>query len=440
MKGKIVSAAFLVVFLTALQGPAFGAKNPLATNEQLFVENIASYIVRTSEVETAAQKLSQSLQNIVGTVSSENMAYLDDAVAEMVFDTAQSKLASDPNYPQFVSRSHAPHSWFGMDVPGSRQVFDNPDTIKWMANIDPTAGYVIYGKRRGTPPIDENYSLFDSTGNTLVNITGKKLVVEEDGSFTITVDSNPANGRQNHIQTTSTARLIYVRQTVTDWATQNFNRLRIERVEDGTTLPDPLTFDDLVTKSAAGLSTANFNIYNTRANAQAVNTLPAITRGGTAGTLVTQAQTYSRWALADDEALVVKVHLGGAKYFISPVYNIWQITMDYVNHTSSLNNAQAKPNPNGTYTFVISVKDPGVYNWVDTCGLHEGLLNLRWQGLPNKVPASGDVAATMKLVKLADLKSVLPATTKYVTAKERKAQLKKRAAAFARRFAENYSY
>lgn len=437
MKKRTVFATLLVLTLIALQGLKAEARNPLATNDQLYAEYLATYMIATPEVEAAKATLSTNWQALLGTVSAEQLAYLQEAVDESAFASALSVQGSDPNYPKAISTLAAPHSWHGMDVPGSRSVFDNPDTIYRSIKIDPTASYVIRGKRAQVPPVDENFSLWDASNNTISNMRGKDLVTKADGSFTITVDSNPANGRKNHIQTTSASKTIFVRNTVNDWATQRFTKLTVERIDDGTTLPDPKTFDAMVSQIAASIpSTTAINIFNTRANAQAVNTIPAITRGGSAGTLSTQAQEYSSWKIADDEALIVKVNLGGAKYLICPVYDKWLITTDYINHTQTLNNAQAVPNPNGTYTFVISVQDPGVYNWIDTVGMHEGYLNLRWQALPGKVPATGDVSATMKLVKLADLKSILPPHTKWVTKQERKQQLRERREAYAKRYAE----
>ena len=35
------------------------------------------------------------------------------------------------------------------------------------------------------------------------------------------------------------------------------------------------------------------------------------------------------------------------------------------------------PNADGTYTYVIAARDPGVHNWIDTDGLREGILTLR---------------------------------------------------------------
>jgi len=60
----------------------------------------------------------------------------------------------------------------------------------------------------------------------------------------------------------------------------------------------------------------------------------------------------------------------------------WLCSLDYLHHTASLNLSQAKPDPDGTLPLVVAPKDPGVANWLDTTGLHEGTLFVRWQKLP----------------------------------------------------------
>jgi len=109
--------------------------------------------------------------------------------------------------------------------------------------------------------------------------------------------------------------------------------------------------------------------------------------------------------------------------------------MGIMDRTGSLNKAQSEPNADGTWTYVLSNADPGVHNWVDPCGLTEGILTLRMAEFPDQRPNEG-LAASGQVVKLADLDSVLPAGTRRLTAAERAAQLADRAAAYARRLPE----
>ncbi|MCC8402524.1 DUF1214 domain-containing protein [Paraburkholderia sp. MMS20-SJTN17] len=410
----------------------------MATQDQLAAEKLAIAVAQAPAVIAAKATLKATwlaAAQATGGVSNEALTNLDEAVDETVFAYALSLASGDASAPKVVSFLAAPHNWYGMNVPGSRTTFDNPDTIYRKIPIDPASSYVLTGTVHAHKPVDFNFSLYSNTSATLSNLAGDQLSTNADGSFVINADSS-STGPGNHIQLVSGAASIFVRDTINEWGVQQFNSLAIKRVPSVSTQAQ--SADTLAATLAATLQTpaaaAQFVGYNTLGYAQPVNTLPAPSLGGTGGRLANQAATYSAFQLADDEALVVNVNLGGAKYFIAPAYGRWTITTDYINHTQTLNNAQAVPNPDGTYTFVVSPKDPGVYNWVDTVGLHQGFLNLRWQGLP-ATPAAVGPSATAQLVKLSDLGSVLPSTTKYVTAADRQAQLAARAASYASRYA-----
>jgi hypothetical protein len=54
---------------------------------------------------------------------------------------------------------------------------------------------------------------------------------------------------------------------------------------------------------------------------------------------------------------------------------------------------RARPNEDGTRTYVVSLRDPEVSNWLDADGLEEGTLLIRWQqigaaGSPGAEPSS----------------------------------------------------
>lgn len=106
-----------------------------------------------------------------------------------------------------------------------------------------------------------------------------------------------------------------------------------------------------------------------------------------------------------------------------------------MHRTGSLNKAQSAPDAEGNYTFVVSLRDPGIHNWVDPTDLHEGIITARWAEFPNGRP-DGRVALEARLVKFADLERELPAGTVRVTPEQRAAQLKKRAEGYLRRLAD----
>jgi hypothetical protein len=88
----------------------------------------------------------------------------------------------------------------------------------------------------------------------------------------------------------------------------------------------------------------------------------------------------------------------------------------------------------GRFTFVVSARDPGVHNWLETMGLHELHVSFRWQGIsPDNVKAPKIAARRVKLAALA----ALPAGIRRVTMTQRAELLVERQKTYDRRFAES---
>ena len=100
----------------------------------------------------------------------------------------------------------------------------------------------------------------------------------------------------------------------------------------------------------------------------------------------------------------------------------------------SLNNYQSKINKSGTYSYILSQKDPGVHNWLDPSGLSEGILTLRWSGFPNEVVGK-DLYVKSQLLLIEDAKKNL-SEEQYISTVEREEQLKIRAQSYAWRIEE----
>ena len=60
---------------------------------------------------------------------------------------------------------------------------------------------------------------------------------------------------------------------------------------------------------------------------------------------------------------------------------MWYISLDYINHQTSLTADQARIDPDGMMRFVISERDPGVANWLELTGRRRGYVQIRWQRL-----------------------------------------------------------
>jgi hypothetical protein len=123
---------------------------------------------------------------------------------------------------------------------------------------------------------------------------------------------------------------------------------------------------------------------------------------------------------------------GGAYYTGFQVTDPWTIAPDPIYRTSSLNKSQAAPNPDGTYTYVVSLEDPGIQNWIDTVGLRQGWLLLRWQGVPASTSGS-TLVRKVKLVLLDELEKELPPGVPKATIEARRQQVRRRIAEHALR-------
>ncbi len=404
--------------------------SPLATEEQLAAERIATQTANTLPVALMKiilrqQFLQAANQQYPGGLDEGSLAALDKAVNEYATAAAFQQQLLDSMNPTVVTQVAPPHIWFGQNVPGGRILYDNPDTIYRFMGVNGASEYEIHGQflnysDKKTLPADTSFSVLEGLAGTTSSIlTAKDLVVDEDGKFVITVSTEPADGRPNHLQLTSGSTIIAARNTLGDWTTEDPMSLSIERVGGP---PDSL-FAQLGGFAFLGPQVASNPLLTTLVSL--VPPLPymppilrgvfaaaiLVVRGGSqeskymalastdpdtglprdanevsqpssnAEFLANQLQSNGHFQLEDGQALVLKIDPGRANYFIVPTYDIWTITDDYWNKQTSLNNEQAIPNEDGTYTFVISPTDPGVTNWVDTGGLHQGAISIRFQDL-----------------------------------------------------------
>ncbi|KAJ5370890.1 uncharacterized protein N7496_006982 [Penicillium cataractarum] len=429
-------AALAVSTNAALDG------NPLATSDQETLDAFAikinqddNFTVLKAEAK-AAYKTAHGLP-----ISDEASSSIDAAIDELAFSSVQKAVNSDTYFPKVYWLDAGPRNWFGLDVPGGRYSYDNPDCIYRTIPIDSSLSYVITGYRHTPGPADVTFSLISdpNSQNTVAYLSGSDLVIDSDGSYTITVNSTSADNQTNHIQSTTSAKQLLIRNNLGNWGTQKPDNLTVELVDDNSS-ESALTEAEIILTATWNLqeSIVDYGVgaLGIKTSLNKVNTLSTPSQSSTLGTLTTQASSFGHFNLSDDEALVATVTQGDADYFVFPLTNPWMITTDPASQVS-LNNEQAVANANGTYTFVVSLEDPGVYNWLNTTGLHEGAIMVRWQGLPTSSSSSTSSTASpavdVQVVAFSDLASVLPSETRYVTAEERASLLAQRIAAYSQR-------
>jgi hypothetical protein len=135
-----------------------------------------------------------------------------------------------------------------------------------------------------------------------------------------------------------------------------------------------------------------------------VNTLTQPRR--TPGGLSTQYSSVGHYDLDPELAMIVTVPRSDAPYQGIQLGSLWYISLDYINHQTSLTTDQARTDPDGKIRFVISERDPGVANWLECTGHQRGYLQIRWQRLSRELgPQDGP---EVELVPIGELANRLP--------------------------------
>jgi len=418
----------------------------LGTAEQIARDAIAVRIFQSPAMRKAMEELERiyAKDSIAGMPDARST--LKRAVEATAMSQAVGMVNKDTDRPSVYWSVTSPHYWGDLYVPLAGVMVDNTDNIYRGIPVDGAASYEISGQLVAPGLTQETFVLHHEMSGATANQKVRNqeeeagsvflddLPLAADGSFTITVDASPSNGRANHIQTDPAVRdgYIIIRDTVSDWTRENPVALQVRRVSGPPVKPPP-TEAELAERAAARtltvgaywLAWAHKVFYDKPANGY-THEFNRVTGWGFI--------KCGHYDLADDEALVVHLDRRQAAYLGFQVADTWGQGQapGFVERIGSLNGSQARANPDASYTYVISSADPGVHNWLDTGGLHAGTFCTRWQNLPEGVNTIGAVKE-VKVVKRVELEQILPPETVRLTAEERKTQRKAHMAAFARR-------
>lgn len=442
-KGRIFAPAWAVAILAMASFSSIASTGVLGTEGQIAQETLALRVYASQPMREQVARLEQIYRADPQGSTHSGQATIRRGVDAIALAAVQYAISEDSGRPISMWVTNAPHRWFNLDVPRSGYGIDNPDNVHRQMAVDGASRYVIHGKITQPGPAQLTFILYgvipgmgklEKEGAPMVAVlSSQQMVIQPDGTFTVTIDADEASGRANHMRSTPDAKLLIVRDSLSDWATQNPVALTIERVS-GPALKAVPGEAELATRAAQILS--NIGPYwldydNRYAYAKPANAVitPRVRVGGWG------FATSGHFKLADDEALVVTVDPLGASYLGFQLTDPWGVALEYVNRNGSLNLNQAKLNPDGSLSYVISAKDPGVYNWLDTAGLSSGLFAIRWQAVPPGTQPDRAVRHA-KVVKLSALKDVLLPGTPVVSAIERKAQLDFRARSYERRLTQ----
>lgn len=259
------------------------------------------------------------------------------------------------------------------------------------------------------------------------------LTVDENGRFDVILSpERPAGYSGDWWKLEPTTTKLLLRMVSADWSREQDPTLSIERLDAPPTRP---RVPAARLEAALRLLPAQLTFITTLL----VDHVEQLRREGYVNRLkiiempdlgFLQGQFYYEgpYELTDDEALIVETTVPRRCHYRSLILTngIYETT-DWCNNQSSLNDAQAKADADGVLRIVVSAKDPGVPNWLDTAGHPQGLIQGRWFGYDSTPIPS------LRKVALADVRKHLPPETPTVTPEQRQQIIRERRRAFQER-------
>lgn len=409
--------------------------NPIATVDQRDLERRAIRLFAREDVREACARVEAMWRRVSDRLMPpDQMALFDAAVSDYCFKSVLVAANADAGHPQILRVYAEGARWMGHEVPGAKWGGDNPNNAYRIIPVSPEGRYELRGQRQRDPSTYVTYQIVgnSSTSQTLASLEQGEVDIAPDGSYAITLDAGPAEGRRNHLTVPEGALYLFIRDSMGDWEKQAPDALHIRRL-DPPSRP-PLSDDDLAATAIRNiLSDFYYAYYASRLFFNGPQMMTPPEGAGSVGGLVTQQGSLGHFTLQEDEAAIITATAGGALYRDIVLHDLWLRSLPNRDRQISLANAQMAADADGRFTFVIALRDPGVHNWLDTGGLHDVLVLHRWQGLSDA--GGGSPAIESRKVKLADLASALPPGVVHVTPEERAGQIARRQAAYDRRFA-----
>jgi hypothetical protein len=436
-------------FSVAASGPmrllaaSSGARPILATPEQIDAERMLLRLLEEAALAQVQAKIKAKWLATARGKMPDGAGRLNEAIAQwtnslIFFELARYRLA-----PALLwGTDDTPRSWLGHTIGGVGSSGDNPDAVYRSANIDGDSRYEISGKfdlaRRPTqltlevdtgtmtnpPKID--YAKKPDVVSTVAMVTDRDLAIDSDGSFRITIGGSGTG--PNHLATTPGMLMIGVRDIMPDWDRQRPARLAIRQI--GGKPATRAGYDEI----------RQHLLEDLEGYVDFWAPFPDIWFGGLSGNKIAEPKGRTGgWGFvnglsfdfsAPDDAILVTLDPGAAAYTGFQIVDPWMIAPDAKKYQVCLSSSQAVRNADGSRTYVISMTDPGVANWLDTAGLHQGLGIMRWQAVPKDMTSQG-LVRDFKPIKHADLAKI-PELAR-VTPDQRQAALRSRALGYSNR-------
>ena len=339
----------------------------------------------------------------------------------------------NPEYPQFTRfpNSVARIGWDNPDNPYLAFAVRGDHSYRLRGNTTnfDLVTINVYSGMLGHTPVSDI--------RTISSIASDDLDVDENGDFFLTLGPEPAEG--NWLELEPDAYIVVIRRLVSDWEKTDEGLWEVVNLTTsgrGSARPTPESVARALDNAATQardlrelLTIAHRITFQLALRPNEVSE-PAETDPNLPMADPFQAASRGWFQLEEDEALLVEAPAADCRYTNIQLANPWMESLDYASHQSSLNHRTSHVDADGRVRYVISLRDPGVQNWLDTAGWTEGSLCARWThctAYPTGIAA--------RLIRLDELDRHLPADTPKVDPAERARAIAARQAAISRRYA-----
>lgn len=398
----------------------------LGSAHQVRMEKLVAEVLRSPEIKAGLQRIATLYRQDAMAKIPDGAATIDHAALSIATAMAGLGVIHSSADSGLMWTANAGHRWFGIETSNSGYGIENPDNVYRHMAIEGDGRYAIKGRLPAQPPSQQSFILYDGIpGIGKMAKEGAEVIAvldqvqtDADGNFTITVDSEPAAGRLNHIRSRPGQLALIVRDSLSDWGRETPVPLQVSRLD-----PHPAGLANLaaaVRKTAELIKTSPrywLDYNNTYLYTQPPNRVsPPRMRPAGWG-----MSASGHFDFAEGQALVITLNDLDAGYLGFQLADTWGVALEYVERTGSLNATQVKRNSDGSITYVIAAEDPGVHNWLDTGGLRQGIFAIRWQDF-GSTPNRDDALVGYRLMPVKEIAGMTNAQPQRMSATQRDQQ------------------